>query len=119
MSGKTAALAVKRYFHFDTAIPCHYGTFDLLAPDPSAFVAAMQGHSTKVTVPRIGEVLAFWPPRLPLPPHGQNEMGEMRKRHDCISKFDPLSNLAHEPTFAAPSPAAHRPPCTSFQTPQD
>jgi L-ascorbate metabolism protein UlaG (beta-lactamase superfamily) len=59
MSGKTAALAVKRFFNFDNAIPCHYGTFDLLAPDPGAFVAAMQGHSTKVTVPRIGEVLAF------------------------------------------------------------
>ena len=59
MSGKTAALAVKRYFKFDTVIPCHYGTFDLLAPDASAFVAAMQGHPTKVTVPQIGEVLAF------------------------------------------------------------
>jgi L-ascorbate metabolism protein UlaG (beta-lactamase superfamily) len=59
MSGKTAALAVKRYFHFDTAIPCHYGTFDVLAPDASAFVAAMQGHPTKVMVPRIGEVLGF------------------------------------------------------------
>ncbi|MCI0598323.1 MAG: metal-dependent hydrolase [Beijerinckiaceae bacterium] len=59
MSGKTAALAVKRYFNFDTAIPCHYGTFDLLAPDASQFVAEMQGHATKVAVPRIGEVLEF------------------------------------------------------------
>jgi hypothetical protein len=37
----------------------------------------------------------------------------------CSLKLDPLSNRAHEPTFAAPSPAAHRPPSTSFQTPQD
>jgi L-ascorbate metabolism protein UlaG (beta-lactamase superfamily) len=59
MSGKTAALAVQRYFKFDTVIPCHYGTFDLLAQDPSAFVAAMQGHPTKVAVPKMGEVLAF------------------------------------------------------------
>src|SRR5262249_47605694 len=44
MSGKTAALAVKRYFNFETVIPCHYGTFDLLAPAANAFVAAMQGH---------------------------------------------------------------------------
>lgn len=59
MSGKTAALAVKRYFHFETVIPCHYGTFDLLAPDANAFVAAMHGHKTKVLVPRIGEVLVL------------------------------------------------------------
>jgi len=59
MSGKTAALAVKRFFTFDTVIPCHYGTFDLLAPDASAFVAAMEGHLAKINVPRIGEAIAF------------------------------------------------------------
>jgi L-ascorbate metabolism protein UlaG (beta-lactamase superfamily) len=59
MSGKTAALAVKRFFHFDTVIPCHYGTFDILAPDASAFVAAMEGHPAKIRVPRIGETLEF------------------------------------------------------------
>ena len=59
MSGKTAALAVKRFFNFATVIPCHYGTFDFLAPDANAFVAAMQGHKTKVVVPRIGEVVVF------------------------------------------------------------
>jgi L-ascorbate metabolism protein UlaG (beta-lactamase superfamily) len=57
MSGKTAALAVKRFFDFHAVIPCHYGTFDLLAPDANAFAAAMQGHKTKVVVPRIGEAL--------------------------------------------------------------
>ncbi len=59
MSGRTAALAVKRFFKFDTVLPCHYGTFDLLDQDASHFVAAMQGHPTKVVVPRAGEVLAF------------------------------------------------------------
>ncbi|MCI0466451.1 MAG: metal-dependent hydrolase [Beijerinckiaceae bacterium] len=59
MSGNTAALAVKRYFKFDTVIPCHYGTFDLIAPDASLFVAAMQGNATKVAIPRIGEALVF------------------------------------------------------------
>jgi L-ascorbate metabolism protein UlaG (beta-lactamase superfamily) len=59
MSGKTAALAVKRFFNFATVIPCHYGTFDLLAPDANEFEAAMQGHKTKVMVPRIGEALVF------------------------------------------------------------
>ena len=28
MDGAMAALAVKRYFDFETAIPCHYGAFD-------------------------------------------------------------------------------------------
>lgn len=59
MSGKTAALAVKRFFEFETVIPCHYGTFNLLSPDPSEFVAAMAGAATKIKVPRIGEVLVF------------------------------------------------------------
>lgn len=59
MSGTTAALAVKRFFRFDTVIPCHYGTFDLLSQDPSEFVAAMAGEATKIKVPRIGEVLPF------------------------------------------------------------
>ena len=59
MSGKTAALAVKRFFQFDTVIPCHYGTFDILAPDASAFVAAMEGHPAKVRIPHIGEAIVF------------------------------------------------------------
>ena len=59
MSGQMAALAVTRFFHFETVVPCHYGTFDVLDPDASHFVAAMQGHAAKVAVPRIGEVLQF------------------------------------------------------------
>ena len=59
MSGRTAALAVKRFFAFETVIPCHYGTFDLLDQDASHFVAAMDGHATKIAVPRIGEALVF------------------------------------------------------------
>jgi len=59
MSGKTAAFAVKRFFKFDAVVPCHYGTFGLLSPDPSEFVDAMQGEATKILVPQIGEVLAF------------------------------------------------------------
>ncbi len=59
MGGRTAALAVKRFFKFETVVPCHYGTFDLLDPDASQFVAAMQGHPVRVVVPRAGEVLAF------------------------------------------------------------
>ncbi len=59
MDGKTAALAVNRYFKFDAVIPCHYGTFDMLAPDPGQFVEAMKGHPAKVIVPAMGEALNF------------------------------------------------------------
>jgi len=59
MDGATAALAVKRYFDFDMAVPCHYGTFDVLAPDASQFLAAMQGANTKVWTGGIGRVWRF------------------------------------------------------------
>lgn len=58
MGAKTAALAVKRYFSFEAVVPCHYGTFDLLAPDPSEFIATLGG-GPKVLVPRIGETVAL------------------------------------------------------------
>ena len=34
MDGAMAALAVKRFFDFETAIPCHYGTFPRSPPTP-------------------------------------------------------------------------------------
>lgn len=58
MGAKTAALAVKRYFDFETVVPCHYGTFDMIAPDAGEFVAALGG-ALKVLVPQIGEALAL------------------------------------------------------------
>ncbi len=59
MGAETAALAVKRYFKLDAVIPCHYGTFPMIAPDASVFQAAMKGHATKVIVPEKG--VAFSP----------------------------------------------------------
>jgi L-ascorbate metabolism protein UlaG (beta-lactamase superfamily) len=59
MSGKTAALAAKRFFDFGSIVPCHYGTFDLLSPDPSEFLGAMAGAKARILVPCIGEELAF------------------------------------------------------------
>ncbi len=57
MDGAQAALAVRKFFNFDTVIPCHYGTFDIIAPDASAFVAAMQGTRTCVWAGGVGEGL--------------------------------------------------------------
>ena len=55
MDGATAALAVKRYFDFETVIPCHYGTFDAIAPEASEFIAAMHGAKTRVWAGAIDE----------------------------------------------------------------
>jgi len=59
MGGATAALAARRFFHFDTVIPCHYGTFGLLEQTADKFVEAMQGADAKVAVPAIGETLTL------------------------------------------------------------
>lgn len=58
MGGQTAAEAVKRYFNFEAVVPCHYGTFDSLAQDPSEFVDALDGEP-KAIVPQIGEAVTF------------------------------------------------------------
>jgi L-ascorbate metabolism protein UlaG (beta-lactamase superfamily) len=59
MSGKTAALAARRFFNFEAVLPCHYGTFDLLAQDPSEFIEAMAGSGVKVDAPPIGGSLTY------------------------------------------------------------
>jgi L-ascorbate metabolism protein UlaG (beta-lactamase superfamily) len=55
MSPLTAAIAVKRFFQLDVAIPCHYGSFPIIEAGPDKFVAAMKGHATKVLVPEKGK----------------------------------------------------------------
>jgi L-ascorbate metabolism protein UlaG (beta-lactamase superfamily) len=52
MGGKTAALACKRFFQFETVVPCHYGTFPLLDQTADKFVAEMD--SRTVVVPKVG-----------------------------------------------------------------
>lgn len=59
MDGKTAALAVNRYFDFRHVIPMHFGTFPIIDPTPDAFVAAMQGAKARVHCPEIGEPIQF------------------------------------------------------------
>lgn len=52
MGARTAALACKRFFQFETVVPCHYGTFPVLDRTADAFVAQMEGR--KVVVPEVG-----------------------------------------------------------------
>jgi L-ascorbate metabolism protein UlaG (beta-lactamase superfamily) len=59
MGGAVTALACQRYFNFNAAIPCHYGTFPIIDQTPEKFVAGMEGSKTKVSAPNPGEVLSF------------------------------------------------------------
>jgi L-ascorbate metabolism protein UlaG (beta-lactamase superfamily) len=55
MSPTSAAFAVKRFFKLDAVIPCHYGSFPIIAPTADGFLAAMKGHATKVIIPDKGK----------------------------------------------------------------
>lgn len=57
MDAQSAAFAARRYFNFKSVIPCHYGTFPLLASDAKTFAAAMNGSGTEVCVPAYGQTL--------------------------------------------------------------
>jgi len=52
MGAKTAALACKRFFQFETVIPCHYGTFPIIDQTPDKFIAEMTNDI--VRVPEVG-----------------------------------------------------------------
>jgi len=57
MGGAVAALACQRFFSFRTIIPCHYGSFGIIEKTADTFLAAMDGNSSKVEVPRVGDTL--------------------------------------------------------------
>jgi L-ascorbate metabolism protein UlaG (beta-lactamase superfamily) len=58
MSARTAALAVRRFFKLEAVVPCHYGTFPIIAPNADEFVAEMKGAPTRVIVPEKGRAFA-------------------------------------------------------------
>ncbi|WP_350334612.1 metal-dependent hydrolase [Coralliovum pocilloporae] len=53
MGVEVAAMACKRFFQFDAVIPCHYGSFPIIAETADAFVDAMAGQ--QVLVAKVGE----------------------------------------------------------------
>ncbi len=48
MGAWTASIACKKFFNFQTIIPCHYGTFPIIDQTADKFVAEMAGHNVKV-----------------------------------------------------------------------
>ncbi|MDQ8727558.1 metal-dependent hydrolase [Bradyrhizobium sp. LHD-71] len=59
MGGAVAALACRRYFKFDTAIPCHYASFPIIDQTAEKFVEGLKGSSTDVVVPKVGETITL------------------------------------------------------------
>jgi L-ascorbate metabolism protein UlaG (beta-lactamase superfamily) len=55
MGGAVAALACRRFFKFETVVPCHFGTFPIIDQNPDKFVAGMEGSGVKVWTPKPGE----------------------------------------------------------------
>lgn len=59
MGGAVAALACRRFFKFETVVPCHYKTFAMLDQTPDKFVEGMKGSGTKVLTPQPGEMVVI------------------------------------------------------------
>jgi len=59
MGAKLAAIACRRYYRFQTVIPCHYGTFGLLDPNAEPFLHEMGDARGAVLVPERGEAVEF------------------------------------------------------------
>lgn len=55
MGPQVAALAVRRFLNVETVVPCHYASFAPLVQSAESFVAALEGHTTRVVVPPVGE----------------------------------------------------------------
>ncbi len=55
MGGDAAGFALKKFFAFETALPCHYGSFGIIDQTADKFTAAMSGTKTTIAVPKAGE----------------------------------------------------------------
>lgn len=54
MGGALAALACRRFFKFDTILPCHYGSFPIIDQTADSFLAAMESEAGRVKVLEVG-----------------------------------------------------------------
>jgi L-ascorbate metabolism protein UlaG (beta-lactamase superfamily) len=59
MGGAVAALACRRYFRFDTVVPCHFGTFPMIDQSADKFIAGMENSGVDVALPRVGETISL------------------------------------------------------------
>lgn len=57
MGAKTAALAMTRFVKPKLAIPCHYGSFPIIAQDAAVFVEGLMGSGVEALVPEKGKAV--------------------------------------------------------------
>jgi L-ascorbate metabolism protein UlaG (beta-lactamase superfamily) len=55
MGAKTAALAMTRFVKPKLAIPCHYGSFPIIAQDAAVFIDGLKGSGVEALVPEKGK----------------------------------------------------------------
>ena len=55
MGAAVAALACRRYFHFEKIVPIHWGTMPILDATPDKFREAMEGDAKLILTPTVGE----------------------------------------------------------------
>jgi L-ascorbate metabolism protein UlaG (beta-lactamase superfamily) len=59
MGGAVAALACRRFFKFETVLPCHFGSFPIIDQSADKFVKGMEGAGTRVLTPKPGDTVTL------------------------------------------------------------
>jgi L-ascorbate metabolism protein UlaG (beta-lactamase superfamily) len=59
MNPRTAALACRKFFKFETIIPCHYKTFPVLVQSPEPFIKELGSDGSKVKAMKPGDSLTL------------------------------------------------------------
>ena len=54
MGGAVAALACRRFFNFETVIPCHFGTFPMLDQTRRQVRGGLDGSGIDLVLPKVG-----------------------------------------------------------------
>ncbi|RLQ87724.1 metal-dependent hydrolase [Notoacmeibacter ruber] len=57
MGPKFAAMACRKYFHFDKVIPSHFGSFEFLSGTSDMFEKELEGAGTSMLLPKVGEAV--------------------------------------------------------------
>lgn len=59
MGGRVAALACQRYFKFESIIPCHFASFEIIDQNANKFIAGLGSDSGKAVIMTTGQTKVF------------------------------------------------------------
>jgi L-ascorbate metabolism protein UlaG (beta-lactamase superfamily) len=54
MGGAVAALACRRFFKFETVVPCHFASFPIIDQTAEKFADGLEGSGVDVVLPKVG-----------------------------------------------------------------